>query len=97
MLPDYSPFRVEQRLANLPLNSGVWLFHCHLEWHVVSGLSATFVEAPLELQSQLTLPADHLAACAAADIPTKGNAAGNTVDLLDLKGENAPPPRLPEG
>jgi iron transport multicopper oxidase len=25
-------------------NPGVWLFHCHIEWHVVSGLTATFVE-----------------------------------------------------
>ncbi|OQV07036.1 hypothetical protein CLAIMM_11529 [Cladophialophora immunda] len=33
-------------------NPGVWLFHCHMEWHVETGLVATFVEAPLELQEQ---------------------------------------------
>ena len=25
-------------------NPGIWLFHCHIEWHVSSGLTATFVE-----------------------------------------------------
>ncbi|EXM02071.1 hypothetical protein FOIG_06378 [Fusarium odoratissimum NRRL 54006] len=77
-------------------NPGVWLFHCHIEWHVTSGLIATFVEDPLALQASLKLPHNHLDACKAGNIPTVGNAAGNT-DLLDLSGENVPPPRLPEG
>jgi len=55
------------------------------------------VEAPLELQKTLTLPQNHLDACAAGDIPAKGNAAGNTDNLLDLTGENAPPKPLPGG
>ncbi|KAK3297987.1 Cupredoxin [Chaetomium fimeti] len=33
-------------------NPGVWLFHCHIEWHVQSGLMATFIEAPLAVQDQ---------------------------------------------
>ncbi|KAF2008997.1 multicopper oxidase [Aaosphaeria arxii CBS 175.79] len=82
-------------------NPGVWLFHCHIEWHVVSGLTATFVEAPLAIQSQLSslggIPDDHLAACKAANVPTAGNAAGNTRDVFDLRGENQSPGKLPEG
>lgn len=80
-------------------NPGVWLFHCHIEWHVASGLIATFVEAPRELQQQLSgiIPQDHIAACAAAGTPTAGNAAGNTVDFLDLTGENRAPDPLPDG
>lgn len=58
---------------------------------------ATFVEAPTELQKSIRLPADHLAACEKGGIPTAGNAAGNTLDLLNLAGQNAPPPRLPAG
>ncbi|KAF2757002.1 multicopper like protein [Pseudovirgaria hyperparasitica] len=79
-------------------NPGIWLFHCHIEWHVTSGLIATFVEAPLALQSS-NIPHDHLAACAANNppTPTAGNAAGNTVNLLDLTGNNEPPARLPAG
>ncbi|PHH66840.1 hypothetical protein CDD81_5972 [Ophiocordyceps australis] len=78
-------------------NPGVWLFHCHIEWHVVSGLIATFVEAPLDVQRQLSIPDDHLAVCREANVPTLGNAAANTADLLNLDGQNHPPPRLPDG
>ncbi|KXH60119.1 multicopper oxidase [Colletotrichum nymphaeae SA-01] len=78
-------------------NPGIWLFHCHIEWHVTSGLLATFVEAPLEIQKSLTLPQNHLDVCAAGNVPVAGNAAGNTKDLLDLSGQNAPPDPLPAG
>ncbi|KAF1914561.1 Cupredoxin [Ampelomyces quisqualis] len=80
-------------------NPGVWLFHCHLEWHVASGLTATMIESPLDVQQQLSgkIPADHLKVCDAGDVPTAGNAAGNTVDLFDLGGENTSPGTLPAG
>ncbi|KAK4070134.1 CAZyme family AA1 [Trichoderma aggressivum f. europaeum] len=78
-------------------NPGVWLFHCHIEWHVASGLLATFVEAPLEIQKQFTIPDDHLAVCDAAGTPSKGNAAANTVDFLDLTGENKAAKTIPGG
>ncbi|KAL1899946.1 hypothetical protein Cpir12675_001167 [Ceratocystis pirilliformis] len=78
-------------------NPGVWFFHCHIEWHVTAGLAATFVEAPLELQKSLVIPEDHLAACDAIKVKTKGNAAGNDRDFLDLTGERTAPRTLPEG
>ncbi|KAG8528908.1 uncharacterized protein KY384_006597 [Bacidia gigantensis] len=78
-------------------NPGVWLFHCHLEWHVASGLVASMIEAPLELQSTLKIPEDHYQICRDQGLPFAGNAAGNTVDLLDLKGENVSPAPLPDG
>ncbi|KIW89908.1 uncharacterized protein Z519_09337 [Cladophialophora bantiana CBS 173.52] len=80
-------------------NPGVWLFHCHIEWHVDSGLVMTFVESPLILQQTLParIPDDHFAACAALSMPTAGNAAANTHDLLDLSGANVSPPPLPDG
>ncbi|KAJ0415862.1 Cupredoxin [Aspergillus carlsbadensis] len=37
-------------------NPGIWLFHCHLEWHMASGLAATMIEAPLDLQRSLAIP-----------------------------------------
>ncbi|KAJ4989338.1 multicopper oxidase [Stagonosporopsis vannaccii] len=79
-------------------NPGVWLFHCHIEWHVASGLIATFIEAPLELQ-KTTISPEHYELCARNHPPisTVGNAAGNTIDLLDLTGEPAPPDSLPAG
>ncbi|KAF2396460.1 iron transport multicopper oxidase FET3 [Trichodelitschia bisporula] len=78
-------------------NPGIWLFHCHIEWHTASGLIATMIESPLELQSSLTIPEDHYAACRAAKQPFKGNAAGNEKDFLDLKGANVSPKPLPAG
>ena len=78
-------------------NPGLWLFHCHIEWHVDSGLIATIVEAPLELQKNLTIPQNHYDACKAGNMPIAGNAAANTVDFLDLSGQNAPPNPLPAG
>lgn len=61
------------------------------------GLVATMVEAPLELQSSLTIPAEHFEACVAGNVPFTGNAAGNTGDLLDLSGANSAPKPLPAG
>jgi iron transport multicopper oxidase len=64
---------------------------------MVSGLAATLIEAPLEIQKSLTIPKDHLDACAVGNIPTAGNAAGNTKNLLDLNGQPTSPPPLPAG
>ncbi|USP80192.1 multicopper ferroxidase [Curvularia clavata] len=80
-------------------NPGVWLFHCHIEWHVASGLTATIIESPLSIQQQLgsRIPQDHWDVCRAKGVPTQGNAAGNTEKYEDLSGENKSPGRLPEG
>ncbi|EME47220.1 hypothetical protein DOTSEDRAFT_69238 [Dothistroma septosporum NZE10] len=78
-------------------NPGVWLFHCHLEWHLVSGLVATMIEAPFEIQKTISVPQQHYDVCAAAATPTAGNAAGNTVDALDLGGQNLSIAPLPSG
>lgn len=57
------------------------------------------IEDPLGLQKQLSgkIPQSHLDACKASNEPIEGNAAGNTVDLLDLTGENKSPAALPAG
>lgn len=78
-------------------NPGVWFFHCHIDWHLVTGLAATMIEAPLEIQQRVNIPADHYQVCHDLDQPTAGNAAGNTVDLFDLSGEPAPAAPLPAG
>lgn len=78
-------------------NPGVWIFHCHIDWHLAQGLGMIFIEAPTQLQQQMTLPADHLAACAAAGVQSEGNAAGNTKDYTDLAGQNVQPGWIPDG
>ncbi|KAK6583728.1 hypothetical protein PZA11_003458 [Diplocarpon coronariae] len=78
-------------------NPGVWLFHCHIEWHMSQGLIATMIEAPLDVQETQTIPQDHFDACTAGNLPHAGNAAGKTEDLLDLEGASRPPKPLPAG
>jgi iron transport multicopper oxidase len=62
-----------------------------------SGLAITLVEAPLDLQQNLQIPSNHYDVCRAADVPTEGNAAGNTEDYLDLTGQNHSVAPLPSG
>ncbi|KGK39088.1 hypothetical protein JL09_g1734 [Pichia kudriavzevii] len=76
-------------------NPGVWFFHCHLDFHLEQGLALTLVEAPDLIN--ITLPEDQLNICKTAGIPTKGNAAGNAEDFLNLEGENVQPKPLPDG
>ncbi|MCJ1474803.1 hypothetical protein MMC13_003463 [Lambiella insularis] len=78
-------------------NPGIFLFHCHIEWHVEAGMTATMIEAPLQLQTTQSVPAAHNATCQANGTPTWGNAAGNTVNFLDLNGANTAPMPDPSG
>lgn len=76
-------------------NPGIWFFHCHLDFHLEQGLAVTLIEAPDLLD--ITLPEDQKRNCRAAGIPLEGNAAGNSVDFLNLEGEYKQPEPLPEG
>lgn len=72
-------------------NPGVWLLHCHVEWHVEAGLMATIIEAPETFPgSQNAPPKSHYDACAAYPEPTHGNAAGK--HGLNLAGANTKVP-----
>lgn len=64
---------------------GIFLFHCHIEWHVEMGLTVTIIQAPDQLKG-LTFPDDHIANCQKMGIPYAGNAAGNTENPLDTSG-----------
>lgn len=55
------------------------------------------IEAPLDLQKTLSVPEDHYQSCRDGDTPYAGNAAANTVDVLNLDGENKGVPPLPAG
>ncbi|OCL11751.1 Ferroxidase [Glonium stellatum] len=66
-------------------NPGVFLFHCHIEWHVQAGLSVTFIESPIQLQQQFPngIPWAQKQICQKQGIPTEGNCAGQTRNVLD--------------
>lgn len=78
-------------------NPGVWIFHCHIDWHLSSGLASIFIEAPTQMQERLTIPSDHYEVCRLSGVPYEGNAAANTKDYLDLKGQNTQQKDLPAG
>jgi hypothetical protein len=52
-------------------NPGVWLLHCHIEWHMHAGLAATLVEGPSKLYAaaagggDLAMPQAHADNCRA--------------------------------
>lgn len=66
-------------------NPGMWLFHCHIEWHVEMGMQASIIEAPEKLRGT-AFPQSHVDVCKSLGIPVAGNAAGNTEDPLDTTG-----------
>lgn len=70
-------------------NPGVWAFHCHIEWHIESGLAATIIEAP-DMLGNVTIPKDFARTCKnyGHGMSTMGNAAGNTRFPLNLTGAN---------
>ncbi|POR39497.1 Iron transport multicopper oxidase FET3 [Tolypocladium paradoxum] len=78
-------------------NPGVWVFHCHIDWHLSSGLAMLMIEAPKQIQERTTIPQDHYNVCEAAGVRFKGNAAGNTENFLDLGGQNEQPGWIPGG
>ncbi|ORZ15665.1 multicopper oxidase-domain-containing protein [Absidia repens] len=65
-------------------NPGPWFFHCHIDWHLESGLAATFIVAPEVAQQRMTLPQAFKDVCTAGGNPAEGNAAGK--QGLDLSG-----------
>ena len=76
---------------------GVWLFHCHIDWHLSQGLALTLIEAPEQIQERLSIPENHYDVCDTAGMKYEGNAAGNTKDYLDLTGQNKQVDWLPAG
>jgi len=66
-------------------NPGVWLLHCHIEWHLQVGLAMQFVEAPLLMQQHNSVPQYLYDQCETLHEPTSGNAAGHA-SATDLSG-----------
>ncbi|KAL1869993.1 hypothetical protein VTK73DRAFT_2863 [Phialemonium thermophilum] len=77
-------------------NPGVFLFHCHIEWHVEMGLTATIIEAPEKLRG-LQFPDDHIHNCRIQNIPFTGNAGGNTGNFTDTTNFVTTPPTVYNG
>ncbi|CAL8107651.1 unnamed protein product [Orchesella dallaii] len=79
-------------------NPGVWTLHCHIDWHNLSGMAMTFVEAP-EMASSISAPleakkvcADHnvLVALALLSLPVHSKTVKHTFEVSYFSG-------LPDG
>lgn len=79
-------------------NPGIWLLHCHIEWHIEAGLVMTFVEDPVQTQTLNLLGSqDNYDICAKINMPYQGNAAGNTRDWFSMAGLATKPDKNPWG
>lgn len=67
-------------------NPGAWFFHCHIDWHLSSGLAAVFIEAPEVMQKTLKMPQQMLDHCKAQNVPTSGNVVGK-MSATDMNGQ----------
>lgn len=49
-------------------NPGVWLIHCHINWHLIGGLGASIIEAPDEARRVLKIPTEARRICKAVGV-----------------------------
>ncbi|GAA5964502.1 hypothetical protein JCM8115_003900 [Rhodotorula mucilaginosa] len=68
-------------------NPGAWIFHCHIQWHMESGLAVVFMSDIPGAQQTLTLPQAIKDQCQALGVSATGNAGGK-MSVTDLG--NAP-------
>ncbi|KAJ3386914.1 ferroxidase fet3 [Lobulomyces angularis] len=62
-------------------NPGPWLFHCHIEWHLQSGLGVTFIEAPEAIKYDI--PQFIKDQCTVGGYGIEGNANGKLgIDMV---------------
>jgi iron transport multicopper oxidase len=57
-------------------NPGVWFFHCHISWHLSTGLAAAMIEAPEIVQQTQSISNHSMDQCSFNGLSFSGNAAG---------------------
>ncbi|KAK8847393.1 hypothetical protein IAR55_005251 [Kwoniella newhampshirensis] len=67
-------------------NPGAWFFHCHVDWHLSSGLAMVLIEAPERFQEDTVIPNTIKDHCAYWGLPTSGNVVG-TESTTEFKGQ----------
>lgn len=74
-------------------NPGAWFFHCHIDWHLASGLALLMIQGPEEFVNKVKVPGILAEQCAAMGMGTTGN-AGGVVDSVTDFGALPHPPEL---
>jgi len=97
----YKPYYLKRDVVSVPArgwakvvfmsdNPGVWLLHCHIDWHVAAGMASTVVVAPERLAtglqdgSILPIHPSHLAACSAPHANAAPVAEPSNILLVSL-------------
>lgn len=58
-------------------NPGAWFFHCHIDWHLASGLALVMIQGPEVFQQMYgDMPSTLYEQCRAQNMNTTGNAGG---------------------
>lgn len=57
-------------------NPGAWFLHCHIDFHLTSGLAMVVIEAPEQIQKNLNVPSYMYQQCQQQGLPYTGNAGG---------------------
>jgi iron transport multicopper oxidase len=72
-------------------NPGVWIFHCHTELHVGSGLTVTMIEAPdLITKRNKAINQGEKDLCDAYPMKYSGNSDGDSKNVLEAKAYSVP-------
>ncbi|EAL94051.2 multicopper oxidase abr1 [Aspergillus fumigatus Af293] len=76
-------------------NPGVWLIHCHIEWHVTKGLTGTLIEAPAQMH-KISVPLDHQRICPSYGTPPGGTPSSPPHDAPRPDGASGSPQYPPK-
>ena len=75
----YAPFNFSRLILGICTSLILFLAdcssHCHIDWHVIAGMVAQFIEAPFEMQKNFVVPEQITQQCVSAGIPISGAAA----------------------
>jgi len=66
-------------------NPGVWMIHCHIDWHQEAGLSALFMEGPYQVQMS-QIPEDQVEICEGSESDTDSDLALSVLDIALICG-----------
>ena len=78
-------------------NPGAWFFHCHVDWHLTSGLGLIAIAAPEVMAKEMTVPSTVYEHCQMQGISTTGNAGGIANSTTNFGALPAPPKLLVTG
>lgn len=53
-------------------NPGIWIFHCHVDWHLIQGLAVTFIEDPVAIRDSISVGSNQLNSCRKRGISING-------------------------